>query len=67
MPRPSKCIGNLTYTLSGSGASLFRIDSGGLLYVNTRLTEGTYNVTVTVADGAGGSASITLIINAIPP
>ena len=57
----------LTYSLSGTDASSFTIDSAtGQLRTNTLLdyeTQSSYSVTITVSDGEGGSDSITVTIN----
>ena len=57
----------LTYTLSGTDASSFSIDSSsGQLRTSAALdyeTEDTYSVTISVSDGKGGSATITVTIN----
>ena len=57
----------LTYSLGGTDAPSFRIDSTtGQLQTNTALdyeTKNTYSVTVSVSDGNGGSDSITVTIN----
>ncbi len=57
----------LTYTLSGTDAALFDINSTtGQLKTQTALdyeTKSSYSVTVSVSDGNGGSDSITVTIN----
>ena len=57
----------LTYTLGGTNASSFSIDSGtGQLKTSAALdyeTKDSYEVTITVSDGNGGSNSITVTIN----
>ena len=57
----------LTYTLGGTNASSFSIDSGtGQLKTSAALdyeTKDSYSVTITVSDGNGGSDSITVTIN----
>ncbi len=57
----------LEYTLSGADAGLFSIDnSTGQLKTVAALdyeTKNSYEVTVTVSDGKGGTASITVTIN----
>ena len=57
----------LTYSLGGTDASSFDIDSSsGQLKTNAALdfeTQSSYSVTVSVSDGNGGSASITVTIN----
>ncbi len=57
----------LTYSLSGTDASSFSIDSrSGQLRTSASLdyeTKSSYTVTMTVSDGNGGSASITITIN----
>ena len=57
----------LTYTLGGTDAAVFSIDSSsGQLRTNTVLdyeTKDTYSVTITVSDGNGGNDSITVTIS----
>ena len=57
----------LTYTLSGTDASSFSIDSSsGQLRTSVALdfeTKDTYSVTISVSDGKGGSATITVTIS----
>ena len=57
----------LTYTLSGTAASSFSIDSStGQLQTSAALdyeTKSSYTVTVSVSDGNGGTDSITITIN----
>ena len=57
----------LTYSLGGTGASSYAIDSStGQLQTSAELdysTKNAYEVTVTVSDGNGGSDSITVTIN----
>ena len=57
----------LTYTLNGTDAAAFSIVSTtGQLQTNAALdyeTKSSYSVTITVADGSGGSASIAVTIN----
>ena len=57
----------LTYSLSGTDASAFSIDSSsGQLRTNAPLdyeTKTSYSVTITVSDGNGGSDSISVTIN----
>ncbi len=57
----------LTYTLGGTDASSFGIDSTtGQLRTDVSLdyeTESTYSVTITVSDGNGGSDNISVTIN----
>jgi len=59
----------LTYSLSGSDAAAFSIDSStGQLKTKALLdyeTKNQYIVVVTVSDGKGGSDSITVIINVV--
>ena len=57
----------LTYTLGGTDASSFSIDSGsGQLKTSATLdyeAKDSYSVTITVSDGKGGSDSISVTIN----
>ncbi len=57
----------LTYTLSGTDAASFSIDSSsGQLQTSVALdyeTKSSYSVTITVSDGKGGSDSISVTIN----
>ena len=57
----------LTYTLGGTDAAVFSIDSSsGQLRTSAALdyeTKDTYSVTITVSDGKGGSATITVTIS----
>ena len=57
----------LTYTLSGTDAALFDIESAtGQLKTETSLdfeTDSSYTVSVSVSDGEGGTTSITVTIN----
>ena len=57
----------LTYTLSGTDASSFSLNSGtGQLQTSSALDyekKSTYTLTITASDGKGGSASITVTIN----
>ena len=59
----------LTYSLSGTDAATFSIDSSsGQLRTSASLdyeTKSSYKVTITVSDGNGGSDSITATINVI--
>ena len=57
----------LTYTLGGTEASVFSIDStSGQLMTSSTLdyeTKNSYSVTITVSDGNGGSDSIMVTVN----
>jgi len=54
----------VTWSLSGTDASLFSISSGGVVTYNSASTAGSYNITVTATNSNGLSSSLAVLVEA---